>query len=136
MVPDISTVIFWMLFLALFPISFVWLRRAWRILRNKDYSEVALIRGEPPPNAKRFAPYTAAVNLIAGLSLLLVILSVVLWIAFGIVLLNPDFQSWVAVAGSTLWMKIIFDFLVSRQAKVLIKQDNKRREQEQQQKKS
>jgi len=134
MVPDISTVIFWMLFLALFPISFVWLRRAWRILRNKDYSEVALIRGEPPPNAKRFAPYTAAVNLIAGLSLLLVILSVVLWIAFGIVLLNPDFQSWVAVAGSTLWMKIIFDFLISRQAKVLIKQDNKRREQEQQQK--
>jgi len=136
MVPDISTVIFWMLFLALFPISFVWLRRAWRILRNKDYSEVALIRGEPPPNAKRFAPYTAAVNLIAGLSLLLVILSVVLWIAFGIVLLNPDFQSWVAVAGSTLWMKIIFDFLVSRQAKVLLKQDNKRREFGQQQKKS
>jgi len=134
MVPDISTVIFWMLFLALFPISFVWLRRAWRILRNKDYSEVALIRGEPPPNAKRFAPYTAAVNLIAGLSLLLVILSVLLWIAFGIVLLNPDFQSWVAVAGSTLWMKIIFDFLISRQAKVLIKQDNKRREHEQQQK--
>lgn len=126
MVPDISTVIFWMLFLALFPISFTWLRRAWRILRNKDYSEVALIRGESPPNAKRFAPYTAAVNLLAGLSLVLVILSVVLWIAFGIVLLNPDFQSWVAVAGSTLWMKIIFDFLISRQAKVLIKQEQKK----------
>jgi len=126
MVPDISTVIFWMLFLALFPISFTWLRRAWRILRNKDYSEVALIRGESPPNAKRFAPYAAAVNLLAGLSLVLVILSVVLWIAFGIVLLNPDFQSWVAVAGSTLWMKIIFDFLISRQAKVLIKQEQKK----------
>jgi hypothetical protein len=123
MVPDISTVIFWMLFLALFPISFVWLRRAYRILRNKDYSEVALIRGEPPPNAERFAPFTAAVNLIAGISLLLVILSVLLWIAFGIVLLNPDFQSWVAVAGSTIWMKIIFDFLVSRQAKALVKRD-------------
>ena len=128
MVPDISTVIFWMLFLALFPISFTWLRRAWRILRNKDYSEVALIRGESPPNAKRFAPYTAALNLIAGLSLVLVILSVVLWIAFGIVLLNPDFQSWVAVAGSTLWLKIIFDFLISRQAKVLIKQEQKKAE--------
>lgn len=126
MVPDVATVIFWMLFLALFPISFIWLRRAWRILRNKDYSEVALIRGESPPNAKRFAPYTAAVNLIGGLSLVLVILSVVFWGAFGIVLLNPDFQSWVAVAGSTLWLKIIFDFLISRQAKVLIKHEQKK----------
>jgi len=125
MIPHISTVIFWMLFLALFPISFVWLRRAYRILRNKDYSEVALIRGEPPPNPKRFAPFAAAVNLIAGLSLMSVILSVLLWIAFGIVLLNPDFQSWVAVAGSTLWLKIIFDFLISRQAKILIKRDEK-----------
>ncbi|UOD50894.1 hypothetical protein [Orrella daihaiensis] len=123
MVPDIATVIFWMLFLALFPISFVWLRRAYRIIRKKDYSEVALIRGEPPPNPKRYAPFTAAVNLIAGLVLVSVILSVVLWIAFGIVIINPDFQNWVAVAGSTLWMKIIFDFLISRQAKVLSKRD-------------
>ena len=123
MVPDIATVIFWMLFLALFPISFIWLRRAYRIIRNKDYSEVALIRGEPPPNPQRYAPFTAAVNLIAGLVLVSVILSVVLWIAFGIVIINPDFQSWVAVAGSTLWMKIIFDFLISRQAKILSKRD-------------
>lgn len=123
MIPDVATVIFWMLFLALFPISFVWLRRAYRIIRNKDYSEVALIRGMPPPNPKRYAPFTAAVNLIAGLVLVSVILSVVLWIAFGIVIINPDFQSWVAVAGSTLWMKIIFDFLISRQAKVLSKRD-------------
>jgi cytochrome c biogenesis protein CcdA len=118
---DVSTVMFWMLFLALFPISFVWLRRAWRILVKKDYSEVALSRGEPPPNAAKYAPYTAAVNLVAGLVLVFVILTVVLFVAFGIVLMNPDFQSWVAVAGSTLWMKIIFDFMISRQAKLSAK---------------
>lgn len=115
---DVATVIFWLLFLALFPISFIWLRRAWRILMKKDYSEVALIRGVPPENPKRYAPFTAAVNLIGGLILVFVILSIVIYIAFGIVLINPDFQSWVAVAGSTLWMKIIFDFVISRQAKM------------------
>lgn len=118
---DVSTVMFWLLFLALFPISFVWLRRAWRILVKKDYSEVALARGVPPPNPERYAPYTAAVNLIGGLVIIFIILSVVLFIAFGIVLMNPDFQSWVAAAGSTLWMKIIFDFLISRQAKLFTK---------------
>ena len=118
---DVSTVMFWMLFLALFPISFVWLRRAWRILKNKDYSEVALVRGVPPSNPERYAPYTAAVNLIGGLVIIFIIVSVVLFIAFGIVLMNPDFQSWVAAAGSTLWLKIIFDFLISRQAKMFAK---------------
>jgi cytochrome c biogenesis protein CcdA len=122
---DVSTVMFWLLFLALFPISFTWFRRAYRILRKKDYSEVALSRGVPPPNAERYAPFTAAVNLIAGLSIAFVILSVVMFGAFGIVLLNPDFQSWVAVAGSTLWMKIIFDFLISQQAKMFNKRQNK-----------
>jgi cytochrome c biogenesis protein CcdA len=80
-----------------------------------------LSRGEPPPNAAKYAPYTAAVNLVAGLVLVFVILTVVLFVAFGIVLMNPDFQSWVAVAGSTLWMKIIFDFMISRQAKLSAK---------------
>lgn len=122
MVPDVATVIFWILFLALFPISFVWLRRAYRIIHNKDYSEVALIRGEPPPNPARYAPFTATVNLLAGLALVYVIVSIIVWIAFGIVMMNPDFQNWVAVAGSTLWLKIIFDFLISRQAKMFSKQ--------------
>lgn len=122
---DVSTVMFWLLFLALFPISFTWFRRAYRILYHKDYSEVALSRGVPPPNASRYAPFTAAVNLIAGLSIVFVILSVVLFGAFGFILLNPNFQSWVAVAGSTLWLKIIFDFLISQQAKMFNKRQKK-----------
>ena len=48
MVFDISVALTWVLFLALFPIAFFWLRRAWRILLRADYSEVAIKGGEPP----------------------------------------------------------------------------------------
>ena len=45
MVFDVSVAISWILFLALFPITFFWLRRAWRIAINKDFSEVATLLG-------------------------------------------------------------------------------------------
>lgn len=118
---DVATVMFWILFLALFPISFIWLRRAWRIWFKKDYSEVALSWGVSPPNPERYAAISALVNLAGALSLIVVILSVVLFIAFGVVLIDPNFQSWIAVAGSTLWLKIIMEFVISRQAKMFAK---------------
>lgn len=122
---DVATVMFWILFLALFPISFIWLRRAWRIWFKKDYSEVALSWGVPPPNPERYAVISALVNLAGALSLIVVILSVVLFIAFGVVLIDPNFQSWIAVAGSTLWLKIIMEFVISRQAKMFAKRQKK-----------
>ncbi|MDQ5878873.1 MAG: hypothetical protein QG616_706 [Pseudomonadota bacterium] len=105
---DISLAMTWILFLALFPISFYWLRRAWRIIIKRDFSEVALKGGQPPPNAAKYAPYTAAVNLIAGLIIVATILLVVTGAA--------DYDTWSAIAGSTIWMKFIFDFIVSRTA--------------------
>ena len=45
MVFDVSVALTWILFLALFPMAFFWLRRAWRILYRRDFSEVALKRG-------------------------------------------------------------------------------------------
>lgn len=106
---DVSIAMTWLLFLALFPISFVWLRRTWRIAFRRDYSEVALKRGEPPPNAAKFAPYTAAVNFIAGIVLVTVILMVVVG--------GVAYDTWTAIAGSTIWMKFIADFIVSRHAR-------------------
>jgi hypothetical protein len=50
MVFDISVAITWILFLALFPMAFFWLRRAWRIAIKKDFSEVALKHGVSPAN--------------------------------------------------------------------------------------
>jgi len=108
MVFDISIAITWMLFLALFPMAFIWLRRAWRIFVKHDYSEVALKRGEAPPNPKKWAPATGIVNLCAGGTALVTIVCVIL-------ALFP-YKTWSSIAGVTLWMKIFADFIVSRQA--------------------
>ena len=108
MVFDISVALTWVLFLALFPIAFFWLRRAWRILLRVDYSEVAIKGGEPPANPKKFAPYAGAINLIAGL--------IVLWLIANILLGRLAYDTWSAIAGMTIWLKFIADFILSRHA--------------------
>jgi len=105
---DVSVAITWILFLALFPMAFFWLRRAWRILARRDFSEVALKRGEPPPDAQRWAPYTMLINGIAGTVVVVVI---------GLVLFSGiPYDTWTAIAGSTIWIKFMLDFALSRHA--------------------
>jgi len=108
MVFDVSVAMNWILFLALFPIAFFWLRRAWRIVVRRDFSEVALKRGEPPANVAKYAPYTAGVNLVCG--------CVIVYVIFGVIVLALPFDTWSAIAGLTIWSKFIADFLVSRHA--------------------
>ncbi len=107
MVFNVSVAMTWILFLALFPIAFFWLRRAWRIFIKRDWSEVALKRGEPPANPEKYAPYTGALNLIGGI--------IIVFVIVGIVAGALEYETWSAIAGSTLWMKFIFDFIISRQ---------------------
>lgn len=109
MVFDISIATTWILYLALFPMAFIWLRRAWKIFSKKDYSEVALRRGESPPDPKKWAPFTGMINLVAGGIALTVIIG-----ASPLALL--PYETWSAMAGMTLWGKIIGDFIISRQA--------------------
>ncbi len=108
MIFDVSVAMTWILFLALFPMAFFWLRRAWRILIRKDYSEVALKRGESPPNPRRWAPVAGMINLAAGGALVYVIVSVGLG--------TLAYETWIAISGSTIWIKLFADFIVSRQA--------------------
>ncbi len=108
MVFDVSVAMTWILFLALFPIAYFWLRRAWRIFAKRDFSEVALKRGEPPANAARYAPYTAAINLVCGV--------VAVYVIFGVLVLGLAFDTWSAIAGTTIWGKFIADFILSRHA--------------------
>lgn len=98
----------WILFLALFPMAFIWLRRAWRIAINKDFSEVALKHGESPANPEKYAPYEAVINLVAG--------SVALAVIGGVLAGELAYDSWIAIAGSTIWCKIFLSFALSRQA--------------------
>ncbi|MGV8935314.1 MAG: hypothetical protein ACOH1I_11850 [Gallionellaceae bacterium] len=108
MVFDFSVALTWVLFLALFPIAFFWLRRAWWILVKHDYAEVALKHGVLPDNPKKFAPYAAAINLAAGL--------IVVWVILNILLGSMSYDSWSAYAGITIWLKFIADFILSRHA--------------------
>lgn len=108
MVFDISVALTWILFLALFPIAFFWLRRSWRILARGDYSEVAIKRGEAPLNPRKFAPYAATINLVAGL--------VVVWVIGSVVAGTMAYDTWSAIAGMTIWLKFIADFILGRHA--------------------
>lgn len=108
MVFDVSVAMTWILYLALFPMAFFWFRRAWRILVKRDFSEVALKHGEPPPNPEKFAPYAMAINFVAGIVACFVIVTVALG--------QIDYNTWTATAGSTIWAKFFFDFALSRQA--------------------
>lgn len=108
MVFDVSIAMTWILFLALFPMAFIWLRRAWRIFRKHDYSEVALKRGEPPPEPEKWAMATGLVNLAAGTAALVAIL--------GVLTATMPYRTWSSIAGVTIWMKVFADYIVSRQA--------------------
>lgn len=111
MVFDISVAMTWILFLALFPMAFFWLRRAWRIGVQRDFSEVALRRGEPAPDAQRWAPYEMMINLIAG--------AVVIYVVFGVVSGSLAYETWSAIAGTTVWCKFLLSFALGRQAHTL-----------------
>jgi len=113
----LSVVLTWILFLALFPLAFIWLRRARRIFLQKDYSEVALKRGEPPADPKKWAPFVGLLNLVTGLICVWVIIGVPVWIATGL-LIGPfeNYSSWSAIAGPTIWGKLLADFIIRSQA--------------------
>ncbi|MGE0348607.1 hypothetical protein [Hydrogenophaga sp.] len=99
----------WIFLLALFPVAFFWLRRAWRIGVRRDFSEVALKKGMAPPDAERYAPYEMLINLAGGLVMVGVLVAVL-----GFQALASD--QWIAVAGVTLWLKLFASFALSRQA--------------------
>jgi putative exporter of polyketide antibiotics len=117
MVFDVNVALTWILFLALFPMAFIWLRRAWRIVVRRDFSEVALKRGESPPDPEKFAPYEMALNLVAGLVVVVVIVSVLMGYL--------EYSVWSAIAGSTIWCKFLIGFALSRQAHGQTQKDKK-----------
>jgi len=108
MVFDPSVALTWILFLALFPMAFFWLRRAWRILVKRDFSDVALKGGQSPADPEKFAPYEMVVNLVAGVVVLTVIAAVLLG--------QLEYGTWTAIAGSTIWCKFFASFALSRHA--------------------
>ncbi len=110
---NIYTTLTWMMFIGLFPLSFFWLKRAWSIGVKKEYSYVALKRGIPPKNPKRFAIFSVSINLISGLILVAVILL--------ILLIGLNYDKWTAIVGTTIWTKFFAEFILSRHAHMNLK---------------
>ena len=108
MVFDVSVAMTWLLYLALFPMAFYWWRRVWRIVVRRDFSEVALKRGVPPVSPERWAPYAMAINGLAG--------ALAVFVIVGVALFGLAYETWTAIAGSTVWSKFFLDFALSRQA--------------------
>jgi hypothetical protein len=114
---DPSLAISWLLFLSLFPMAFIWLRRAWRILVRGDHSEVALKGGLSPARPERFALAAGLINLVAGAVASWLLLAVPFYIGSGILLLpSAEYQSWSTIGGVTIWSKLLADFLLGRHA--------------------
>ena len=105
---DVSVAITWILFLALFPMAFFWLRRAWRIGVKRDFSEVALKHGEPPPQVEKWAPYEMVINGLAGV--------VAVYVIFAVLFTGIAYENWTAIAGTTIWSKFMLTFALSRHA--------------------
>ncbi|PLX99806.1 MAG: hypothetical protein C0623_08325 [Desulfuromonas sp.] len=117
MVLDVGVAVKLMLFIALFPMAFFWLRRAYRIFIKKDYSDVALKRGESPADPKKWAKVVGILNLLTGGCAAWIILAIFSWGAFGIRLgLSMEYDTWSAIAGSTIWIKIFADYIIKTQA--------------------
>ena len=108
MVFDVSLAMTWILFLALFPMAFFWLRRAWRIFVKKNYSEVAVKRGLPPANPHKWAPIVGILNLACG--------GLAVWTIICVLTGRYPYDTWSAMAGLTIWGKIIADFIIRSQA--------------------
>lgn len=108
MIFDVSVALTWVLFLALFPMAFFWLRRAWRIVARRDFSEVAIKRGMPPRDPAKFAPFAAAINFIAG--------GIAVMVIIGVVAGQFTYETWSAMAGVTIWCKLFADFILRRHA--------------------
>ncbi len=108
MIFDVGVAMTWLLFIALFPITFFWVRRAWRILIKKNYSEVATKKGLPPANPHKWAPFVGLLNLACG--------SMTAWIIVSILMGLYPYDTWSAMAGLTIWGKIIADLIIRFQA--------------------
>jgi len=116
MVFDVGVAMTWLLFIALFPMTFFWLRRAWRILVKKNYSEVAIKKGLPPANPKKWAPFVGLLNLACGGMTAWIIISLLGAPILAAVMTPYSYDTWSAMAGLTIWTKIIADFIIRFQA--------------------
>ena len=118
MIAYVDLVLTWILFLALFPASALWFYRAYRIGVKKDYSLVGMKRGVPTAFPEKFA--------LAEVILHTVVASLLLFTIYGVLVEGWAYNTWTTLAGSTIWCKILFSFVMSRHAHPPVKKGAKK----------
>ncbi len=113
-----TTAVTWILFLALFPMVFFWWRKAYRIFFKKDYSNVCIKKGKAPAKPKIWAIFVGIGNILAGAVALLIIVKVGLFTYYyqDINFIAGSFRAWSEVIAITIWVKIIYEFILKQQA--------------------
>tara|TARA_S200000501_G_C20652354_1_gene668064 strand:- start:116 stop:448 length:333 start_codon:yes stop_codon:yes gene_type:complete len=104
----IEIAINWILFLALFPLAYFWLKKAWKIYVKKDFSEIALKFGSSPSDPSKYALISFIVNVFAGIFAVIIIIL--------IPSIPLEAKIWTEFAGILIWLKIFIDFIISRHA--------------------
>ncbi len=79
----------------------------------RDYSRVGLKAGKSPDKPQKYAFISGMVNLIGG-----AIFAIVIVLIF---LTGLEYETWSAIVGVTLWMKLLADFAISRYAHLKLK---------------
>ncbi|TYB34093.1 MAG: hypothetical protein FXF49_03065 [Flexistipes sinusarabici] len=103
-------VISWILFTALFPIAFYWLRNAYKIFVKKDYSKVALKKEQPPKNPAKWAPFVGLLNLAAGIAIVWTIIGALpFWFIY-------PYEKWTGIAAVTIWFKLFGEYIIKTHA--------------------
>lgn len=105
---DASVVFAWLLLLLAVALAALCFRRAWTVLVQRNFAEVAVLRGESPAEPERWAPYAVAIHLLAGGVMSAAVISALLgWAAFA---------NWSSVIGLTLWFYLLALHVLARRA--------------------
>ncbi len=106
---DAGVILTWVLFLALFPMVFVWLRRAYRIF--------FLIKITPKLHLSVENHLRILKNGLHSQGLLTSLQADCFWTIIGVVVLGYEYSKWSAMAGCTIWGgKIFADWILRNQA--------------------
>ena len=82
--------------------------RAWAAVATSCVWGCRAVSSEPPSDAARWAPWEMVINGVAGI--------VIVFVIFGVVVTGLPFDTWTAVAGSTIWCKFFASFALGRHA--------------------
>lgn len=98
-----------LMFLGIFPIAWLLLRRAWRVGVRSELRYVVDWHGVALPDPARWARPWVLIHLGAGVCLLAV--------AAGVLVLGVSFEAWASLVALAIWTYYLLQHLLARRAR-------------------